>query len=76
MDSVILIIGGVLLGLIIGFIIAKALERNNASKLIKSSKKTAASILKEAKSEGESIKKDKNTINGKTIRQQTKLFST
>ena len=38
-NSIILIIGGVLLGIIVGFIIAKALERNNASKLIKSAKK-------------------------------------
>ena len=58
-NSIILTIGGVLLGIIIGFIIAKALERNNASKLIKSAKKSAAAILKEANSEGESIKKDK-----------------
>src|SRR5690554_6222745 len=58
-NSIILIIGGVLLGIIVGFIIAKALERNNASKLIKSAKKSAAAIIKEANSEGESIKKDK-----------------
>jgi ribonuclease Y len=58
-NPIILIIGGVLLGIIVGFIIAKALERNNASKLIKSAKKSAAAILKEANSEGESLKKDK-----------------
>ncbi|MCX7547682.1 ribonuclease Y [Xanthomarina sp. F1114] len=57
--SIISIIGGILLGIIIGFIVAKLLEKNNASKLIKNAKKSAASILKEAKSEGESIKKDK-----------------
>ncbi|GGD08195.1 ribonuclease Y [Hyunsoonleella pacifica] len=58
-NSIILIVGGVIVGLIIGFIIAKTMEKNNASKLIKSAKKDAASILKEAKSEGETIKKDK-----------------
>jgi len=58
-NSIILTIGGTLLGIIIGFIIAKVLERNNASKLIKSAKKSAAGILKEANSEGESLKKDK-----------------
>ena len=58
-NTIILIVGGVLLGIIIGFIVAKVLERNNASKLVKSAKKTAASIIKEAKTEGESIKKDK-----------------
>ena len=58
-NSIIFGAGGILLGLIIGYIIAKALEKNNASKLIKGAKKSAASILKEANIEGESIKKDK-----------------
>ncbi|WP_203258246.1 ribonuclease Y [Hyunsoonleella ulvae] len=58
-NSIILIVGGVIVGLIIGFIVAKAMEKNNASKLIKNAKKDAASILKEAKSEGETLKKDK-----------------
>ncbi len=53
------IVRGVLVGITIGFIIAKTLEKNNASKLIKGAKKSAASILKEANNEGESIKKDK-----------------
>lgn len=59
MDNTIVIVGGILLGIIIGFIVAKILERNNASKVIKSAKKSASAILKEAKSEGESLKKDK-----------------
>lgn len=58
-SSIILIVGGVLVGLIIGFIIAKTIEKNNASKIIKDAKNSASSILKEAKSEGESVKKDK-----------------
>ncbi|MFS4481696.1 ribonuclease Y [Hyunsoonleella sp. 2307UL5-6] len=58
-NSIILIIGGVIVGLIIGFIIAKAMEKNNASKLIQNAKKNAASVLKEAKIEGEALKKDK-----------------
>ncbi len=58
-NPIILIVGGVIAGLIIGFVIAKAMEKNNASKLIKNAKKNATSILKEAKSEGEAIKKDK-----------------
>ena len=58
-NSIIFAVGGVLLGLIIGFIISKILEKNNASKLVKEAKKNATLILKEAKSEGETIKKDK-----------------
>ncbi|WP_418510247.1 ribonuclease Y [Corallibacter sp.] len=58
-NPIILIVGGILAGAIIGYIVAKALEKNNASKLIANAKKTAASIVKEAKTEGESIKKDK-----------------
>ncbi|MDC7999789.1 ribonuclease Y [Aequorivita todarodis] len=46
-------------GIVIGFFIAKILERNNASQLIARAKKSAVSILKEAKAEAETIKKDK-----------------
>ncbi len=58
MEIIIGVIGAVA-GIIIGFVIAKVLEKNNASTLIKSAKKSASSILKEAKSEGETLKKDK-----------------
>lgn len=58
-NSIIFIAGGIILGLVIGFIIAKTLEKNNASKLVKDAKKNATLILKEANSEGESMKKDK-----------------
>ncbi|AUS06183.1 ribonuclease Y [Pseudotamlana carrageenivorans] len=58
-NSIIFVVGGVVLGLAIGFIIAKTLEKKNASKLVKEAKKNAALILKEAKSEGENLKKDK-----------------
>lgn len=44
---------------ILGFIIAKFLEKGNASKVISSAKREATSILKNAKSEGENVKKDK-----------------
>ncbi len=53
------IIISVLAGLVLGYVIAKVLERNNASKVIQRAKRSAAAILKEAKSEAESIKKDK-----------------
>ncbi len=46
-------------GLGIGFAIAKFLEKGKASKTIASAKKEAASILKGAQAEGENIKKDK-----------------
>ncbi|MCP9200753.1 ribonuclease Y [Gramella sp. GC03-9] len=49
----------VVIGLALGFGIAKMLEKKQASNTIASAKKEAASILKEAKAEGESIKKDK-----------------
>ncbi|SEA02432.1 ribonuclease Y [Bizionia paragorgiae] len=58
-NTILIIVAGVAVGSLIGFIIAKILERNNASKLIKGAKKTASNILRDAKSEGESIKKDK-----------------
>ena len=48
-----------IVGLAGGFFIAKYLEKNSASSMIKEAKSNAASILKEAKSEAETIKKDK-----------------
>ncbi len=59
MDNIVMLIIVGIVGLVLGFAIAKLLERNNASQLIKSAKKNAASILKEARSEGETLKKDK-----------------
>ncbi len=58
MDILIIIIAAVI-GLALGFAIAKMLEKKQASNTIASAKKEAAGILKEAKAEGESIKKDK-----------------
>ncbi|MDB0599842.1 ribonuclease Y [Tenacibaculum maritimum] len=60
MDGMILpILLGVFIGLAIGFIVAKFLEKTKASKLIASTRKEAGAIIKEAKVEAESIKKDK-----------------
>ncbi len=58
MDSATLIIA-VLIGLTIGFGIAKFMEKGKASKTIGNAKQQADAILKSAKVEGESIKKDK-----------------
>jgi len=57
-NNVTLIIIGVI-GLIVGFIISKLLEKNKASKLINSAKKIAAAITKEAEKDAEALKKDK-----------------
>ena len=46
-------------GLAVGFLIAKLLEKGRATKTVESAKKEAAAILKGAKAEGENIKKDK-----------------
>lgn len=59
MDNIVLLIIIGIVGLAIGFAIAKYLEKNNASQLTKSAKKNAASILKSANSDAETIKKDK-----------------
>lgn len=59
MDSTILVIIAAIVGLAIGFLIAKSMEKGKASKTIANAKKEADTILKGAKVEGESIKKDK-----------------
>lgn len=48
-----------LVGLVIGLLVAKALEKGKASNTIANAKKEANSILKTANLEGENIKKDK-----------------
>ena len=48
-----------LVGLVVGFVIAKLLEKGKASRTIGNAKKEALSIIKNAKTEGENIKKDK-----------------
>lgn len=56
-NALLFIVGVIALAL--GFLIAKMLERNNASQIIKRAKKNAQGILKEATSDGEALKKDK-----------------
>jgi ribonuclease Y len=58
-NTILIVVGSIVLGIIVGYLIAKLLEKNKASKLIKDAKRTAGTILKEAHSEGETIKKDK-----------------
>ncbi len=58
-DMIIPIVIGLLIGLAVGYLIAKSLEKNRASGTIKRANKSAASILKEAKMDAESLKKEK-----------------
>lgn len=58
-NTILLIVGGAVLGIILGYIIAKILEKNNASKIIKTAQDEASSLIRQANSEGETIKKDK-----------------
>lgn len=59
MDNIVTIIIITVAALAVGFIIAKMLEKNNAATAIASAKKEAASIIKNAEKDGESLKKDK-----------------
>ena len=59
MDDIVTIIITAVVAVVVGFIIAKLLEKNNASTAIASAKKEAASIIKNAEKDGESLKKDK-----------------
>ncbi len=58
MDIITIIISGIV-GIALGFGIAKIIEKSNISNLIKNAKKEASSILKDANLEAENIKKDK-----------------
>ena len=58
-STVIISIAIFIIALFIGFAIAKVLEKKNASKIILNAQNEAESLLKNAKVEGENIKKDK-----------------
>ena len=58
MDNIILVVVAAVVGLAIGFAIAKTMEKGKASKTIANARKEADNIIKQAKSEGENIKKD------------------
>ena len=51
--------GAAIFGLIIGLIISKIKEKNNATQITKNANRTAEEIISKAKSEGEAIKKNK-----------------
>ncbi|WP_459212947.1 ribonuclease Y [Aquimarina rhabdastrellae] len=59
MENIVFLVIALIAGLAIGFTIAKILEKNKASEMIKDAQKTASTIIRDAKNEGESIKKDK-----------------
>ena len=58
-NTILYIVGGVVLGLILGYIIAKSLEKGSASKLISNAEGESKSILRQAKTDAEALKKDK-----------------
>ena len=58
-QTILYIIGAAILGVVIGFVIAKSLEKGKVSKLIANAERESKSILKQAKSEAEGLKKDK-----------------
>jgi len=58
MDITTILIGA-LIGLIVGFLIAKFMEKGKASKTTANAKREAEAIIKAAKTDGENIKKDK-----------------
>ena len=58
-NIIFIVAGAALLGLILGLVISKIREKNNASQITRNAKRTANDIISKAKSEGENIKKDK-----------------
>ncbi|WP_411895649.1 ribonuclease Y [Winogradskyella sp. A2] len=58
-NTILYIVGGVILGFILGLIITKSLGKGKASKLIKDAEIESKSILRQAKSDAEALKKDK-----------------
>ena len=59
MESYIPTIAAAIIALVLGFVIAKIIEKTSASQALNSAKRAAEGILKEAKVEAESLKKEK-----------------
>ena len=57
--TIIFIILATLVGIAVGFAIAKVMEKKKASEIIRTANSTSANIIKDAKNEAETIKKDK-----------------
>jgi ribonuclease Y len=53
------VVSGIAIGLLIGYVITKSMEKSKGTKILKNTKKEAAAIIREAKIEAEAIKKDK-----------------
>ena len=58
-NTILYIAGAVVLGLVIGFVISKSLEKGKASKLISEAQNESKTILKGAKADAEALKKEK-----------------
>ena len=58
-NTILYIAGAVVLGLVIGFVISKSLEKGKASKLISEAQSESKTILKGAKADAEALKKEK-----------------
>jgi len=58
-NTILYIVGGVVLGFILGLIITKSMGKGRASKLMKDAEIESKSILKQAKTDAEALKKDK-----------------
>ncbi|MGY0407830.1 MAG: Rnase Y domain-containing protein, partial [Polaribacter sp.] len=50
---------GILIGITAGFFIVKSLEKSRGKKILNGTRKEASTILKEAKIDADSIKKEK-----------------
>lgn len=59
MEYIMPIIVGIAIGLAIGFIIAKVVEKNKGTKILRTTRKEATNIIREAKIEAEALRKDK-----------------
>jgi len=58
-NTILYIVGGVVLGILLGFIISKSVGKGKASKIVANAESESKSILKQAKIDAETLKKDK-----------------
>ena len=58
-NTILYIFGGVVLGILLGFIISKSVGKGKASKIVANAENESKSILKQAKIDAETLKKDK-----------------
>lgn len=58
-NTILFIVGGIVLGIVVGYLMANSLQKGKATKIVRDAQSESKSILNQAKTDAEALKKDK-----------------